>query len=396
MAAICEQEFWQLWPRLHHSGKHRPTVTLTQDALLVAGLSIRQIFDLAYRLRTIRDLYWQLATVKVKSIADLKKHLRKIHWSRVLSSHQACQIEFRSYTSRLYHEKSLLEASSDELSALGLKLSQNSAKQRLRFHLKDNQLHILLALSDQVHYRRGLRSTYQVRAPLAEHYAAALIHWYATLQQAAGRGFPSQVYIPFAGSGTFAWELISWFYDLPPSLLQQSWVSESWPSAPRQTLGFIRNNLLHSSADPKPLKIRLCERSSDQCAELSGNLQRYASAMTSPSWLACWQAAQIEHWTGDFFHDDNVWHSDQDLAVFLNPPYGLRLSEEGAAAKDYGRVAERLNVLFTRVRSLSGLILIPNDACYQMFQSRFQGKALTSLSWNQGGRHVRALYFFLA
>lgn len=395
-----------LWPRLLQATGDRPQWTETQDALILHNVSFRQLYELGFRLQTIRDLYWQVADATVKSISELKKFLERIHWDWILPSEQRyqCQVEVRSYASRLYHESSLRQIICEHLQAQGFAASSQLDGQvtalRLRFHWKDNRLFFLLALTDRPHYQRGLRRSFQVKAPLAEHFAAALIHWYAAGLQQRQMAIPSQIYVPFAGSGTLGWEYLVWYYRLPPSLLQENWISEHWPCAPQATISYLRQHLQldaerRASAD---LRLRFCEKNKQQVDELQQNLKTYGSAMQSSArWQAVWQASDIGVFAGDFFADElATWLQQRSLAVLVNPPYGLRLGDEANSSQLYARLGERLKSWASQGISLSGVILVANDACFHALQAKLANALGDVMSFNQGGKHVRALQFFLA
>jgi len=405
MVEVCQQELLALWPKLIQDRTSEPGLTLTQDALIVSSLSFRQIYELSYRLQTVRDIYWCVTKATVKSHADLLKFMTKTRWDMLLSKDQYCAVELRSYSSRLYHESSLWKMIVEQLSLQKYKVSEKDqaagSRTRLRFHLKDNRLHLLQAMTDKPHYQRGLRASFQVKAPLAEHYAAALIQWYSKSLDERNLSIPSQLYVPFAGSGTLAWEYLIWYHRLPPSLLQHDWPSETWPCAPQATIGYLRQQLQELS-DPRgeaALAVRLCEQDQQQALELQRNLDTYGEVLSSNNavWAAIWQASTFELFVGDVFADDDTtWSKDQPLAVLLNPPYGLRLGNEQEATRLYRRIGQRLEVLAGRVSHLSGLILVPNEPSFHALQGIIGNSIGPVMSFNQGGQHIRAVQFFLA
>lgn len=400
MAAICRQELEEIWPRLLLPGSPQPELSQNQDAVQVSSLSFRQIYELNERLQTVRDIYWLVRQTKVKSHADLYKFIEQTRWDLLFPADHACRIDFRSFGSRLYHEASIKQAIAERLSAKGLRLvDQAEQATRLRFYLKDDRLHLLAALNSQAHYQRGLRKSFQVKAPLAEHYAASLIHWYGAHMREHGRKIPSQLYVPFAGSGTLAFEYFTWYYGLAPSLLQRKACCESWLCAPQASISYLRQQLEEHSImrGASPLVLRFCERNAPQAAELQQNIDHLTQIMQVSSWQKIWQDMRIEAFTGDMFFDDATnWYVDQPLAVLLNPPYGLRLGEEKEAARLYRRIGQRLKTLAMRVSELSGWILVPNELSFHELQAALGSSLTAVLSFNQGGQHIRAVQFFLA
>ena len=125
-----------------------------------------------------------------------------------------------------------------------------------------------------------------------------------------------------------------------------------------------------------------------QVQEIKANIESLEKLVSLPS--------AMESKVGDFFEGELDILKGRKVLLPLNPPYGIRLShDDQSAAGFYSQLAKRVLELGHVCSQLDGFCLIPDDKAYkamrQLIGAGYQGTAHI----NQGGRHIRALYFSL-
>lgn len=83
--------------------------------------------------------------------------------------------------------------------------------------------------------------------------------------------------------------------------------------------------------------------------------------------------------------------------MFLNPPYGLRLSH-GSQHEDtrifYHRLGQRVKGFRSLFEHVEGFVLLASDDAFHGLYTAFGKENIGAVkSFNQGGRHVRAVSF---
>ena len=97
---------------------------------------------------------------------------------------------------------------------------------------------------------------------------------------------------------------------------------------------------------------------------------------------------------GDFFNCATDHLEGQKVLLPLNPPYGIRLGQKSqGSVVFYSKMADRIVAIRKACAQLQGFCLIPDEDSYKALR-----QIIGELYWktehiNQGGRHIRALYF---
>ena len=95
----------------------------------------------------------------------------------------------------------------------------------------------------------------------------------------------------------------------------------------------------------------------------------------------------------DFFETKTDFLKDKKILLPLNPPYGIRLGQKQGSVHFYSRLGERLKELAEVCAAMEGFCLVPDEASYKALRQIIGEMYRKTAHINQGGRHIRALYF---
>lgn len=428
-AGLADEAFIELSRLISHpvynQGKFSPQLSRKEGLIEINSIDLRQIPEIIWQTALCRDIELVLYKGHVGSFGEFLQAIEKLDWLQFFHAGATVNIGCEALHSRLYHETKLSKALEDHLKSLGFQATnKKEADYQIRLYQYKNTLQVSVSLAGVPLFKRGYRQHLRSNAPLAEHIAASLIHSHLHgLSDGMGQADISidglsGIYVPFAGSGTFGFEGISQLLGLLPSLGQRRFAFETMPLFPDKTLNFVKKKLLDrqenlSMLSPSgPLDLNLSQGLSVSflekdpqtfkglCADVD-QFERLFSELHHNDSFELTVHTQL----GDFFATScglglSKAESGHVLA-FINPPYGIRLKHRfQSSASFYQRIAARLIQLRENCASMSGLILLASDEAFYGFSTgikAYQGGSLgRSLSFNQGGRHIRAVEFFLS
>ena len=428
-AGLAGEAFIELSRLISHpvysQGKFSPQVTLADGLVEINSIDLRQIPEIVWQTALCRDIELVLFKGHVGSFGEFLRAIKKLDWLQFFHAGATVSVRCEALHSRLYHETKLSNALEDQLKSLGFKAaSKKESDYSIRLYQYKNTLQVALSLAGKPLFKRGYRHHLSSNAPLAEHIAASLIHFHLNgLSDRIGQVDTSidrlsGIYVPFAGSGTFGFEGISQLLGLLPSLGQRRFAFETMPLFPDKTLSFVKKKLLQRQGNlsilnpsgllglslSQGLSISFLEKDQQTfnglCADVA-QFERIFSGLQEHDNFEL----HIKKQLGDFFATSSALGLNQTesghVLALINPPYGIRLKHRfQSSASFYHRIASRLTQLLETCTSMSGLILLASDEAFYGFSAgikAYKGGSLgRSLSFNQGGRHIRAVEFFLS
>ena len=219
-----------------------------------------------------------------------------------------------------------------------------------------------LSLSGTGLFKRGQRDVTGFLAPMREDLAASLL----TLNVPNS---PYTLWLPFAGSGTYFFELerLSRGFSHPNFAQLVGVKSGLFSIPPRQ-----------SNTIPSLLKKAFLEDIHDD------SIERIQDDLTKLNFT---DIAEVKN--ADFFKTELSRFSDLDIYLPINPPWGLRLGKS-INPEFFLKIGEKISAM--KFKSVSGFVLCPDEKASKAFLKGFKGK--TSLHhFTQGGKHIRAIYF---
>ena len=224
-------------------------------------------------------------------------------------------VKIESHKSRLNNEKNLAEALQNVLTKKNIKLS-DEAKQTLYIRIEKDKVTVSLDTSGEHLHRRGY-SSYRGEAPLRETLAAYMIF---KLREVVGSGKQMTLVDPFAGSGTLLFEFLS--FNRPNLERDFSWLhfkstaklfkSPTWKKNYRWFGGAAKSKCLAFDKDEKSIvNIQKNEADFKRIFEFS-EIDLTAKVADSSEL------------------DLKPYQSKNPLWIVANPPYGMRLADDGA------------------------------------------------------------------
>ncbi len=196
---------------------------------------------------------------------------------------------------------------------------------------------------------------------------------------------PDQIVVPFAGSGTLLFE--SWLLlgQIPAFSWNPKAYLEDLPATPNATHESIRKRLRERQSTNLPPAL-LIEKDKDIAESLPAHIENFKKPLgiTSNASSLC----------ADIFESPPP--PGTRILAPLNPPYGLRLSQEGKSrpAHFYRKLGAFLKKWPTKDQDLRGFVLIPDEDSLQVMRQELgSGSVQAVQSFSQGGQHIRCLAF---
>ena len=387
--------------------KFAPEIKVDKGAIHATNVDFRQALDWTMRLRTAHDVEWLAWEGKCGSWRDLGKVCEALTASGFLPVQAQAQpsddatkvhVAVKANTSFVVTSGTIREKF---LTGLGLKSAQPGddaeAIFRFRLDLYRDRLRVLVSLAGDPLYKRGYKKHLaSAAAPLPEHQAAACIR--SALSAMENVAFDA-VYVPFAGTGTLAFEWLSAHLELGSGSFGRGYAFESFAGFPATTVAHIRKKMTEispaSAGTPAMIPLVLCvERNAEALADLRDNADHFCA-------LAGIDGKTIQVSGGDFFKADSetalriVASSGRRVLMLLNPPYGQRLKTPGDSKKYFGRIASHIVDLEVRTGvSFSGMCLIPEEPASAAFVRALKPThKSTTVHFTHGGSDMRLVVF---
>lgn len=389
-------------------GKYKfvPEFKTDKGAIHASNVDFRQALDWCMRLRTAHDIEWLAWEGKCGSWRDLGKVSEALKASGFLTVGPEAtdvHVAVKANTSFVVTSGTIRQKF---IELLGVKQTEDAGF-RFRLDLYRDRLRVLVSLAGEPMYKRGYKKHLtSAAAPLPEHQAAACVRTaLSTLEKIALEKVGLEkiafdgVYVPFAGTGTLAFEWLAAHLDLGSGSFGRSFAFESFAGIPATTVAHIRKKMSEvrtaSAGAPAILPPVLCiERNAEALSDLSDNAAHFCV-------LAGIDTKAIGVAAGDFFKTDSetalraMASSGRSILMLLNPPYGQRLKAPAEAKKYFGRIASHIVDLEVRTgASFSGLCLIPEEPASAAFVKSLKGThKTTTVHFTHGGSDIRLVVF---
>ncbi len=277
--------------------------------------------------RTAGRVFIELPTFEAHTFDDLFDAISTIDWTPWLETDSRCTIDSVSSKNSDLYSKSDIQSITKKAIISSLERSYNTshfpetgAHVPIRVVINNNQVSLRLDTSGHGLNKRGYRTRFD--APLRETLAAAMIK--------LSRWDPANDVLldPFCGSGTILIEAAMIANNIAPGA-QQSFCSEMWPIFSGDDWRLIKSQA-QDSISPIPFRIYGSDNNPDILKTARYNFKR----------------AGI----------DNIFVETKALTeiksrfdkgkIICNPPYGIRLEEQGAVHKLYAQMGHHLPTNF--------------------------------------------------
>jgi 23S rRNA G2445 N2-methylase RlmL len=373
--------------------KERPTLSLKDNCVEIANINYRELLALTMRMTTARDILWIIAEGRADSLQKLKKKLAQVPWDFYVSRGERWSVRANSRASRVFHEGIIKQLAQIELETRGCTLvPAKDADQRLDIRIDSDRIQIAVSVSGRFLFRRRYKSSFQSIAPLKEDLAAGLVRvGWGEKDFVPSSGRTVHIWIPFAGSGTLAFESILFIGQIAPEVFFGELGAESFPCTPKASTQFARKILRSkwSLNDDSSPCWHLVEMDGLQFEALQENVDFFSKRLSDFDY----KKLNINLAQSDVFSIPPPTTKTGDLLfVLLNPPYGERLSTKKAALKIYAKIGLLLSDLPKNIEVRGG-ILVPEESSLQVLTNNLQLFQTSSYAVRQGGKKISIVAF---
>lgn len=373
--------------------KFSPEFKIEKGAIRVSNVDFRQAIEWTMRSTTAHDVEWVAYEGKCNSWRDLGKACEALRGYGFLPSGDGPVSAHAGVKANASFVVSSAVIRARFCEAFGLRHDDDAAL-RFRLDLYRDRLTVLVSLGGEPLYKRGYKKHLSgAVAPLPEHQAAACIRAaFSGMTEGQGRA----VYVPFAGTGTLAFEWMVARLGAGNAFAGRRYAFDEFAGVPVASVAHIRKKL--APQKDAACRVACVERSDDVAGILRENVESFCS-------LAKIDRDRITVATGDFFKADSeaplrelvrqAGGEGSEVVVLLNPPYGQRLKAAAEARKYFARVADRLLDLEMKTgAAISGFCMIPDEAASATFVKGLRKTHDVSTShFTHGGADVRLVVF---
>lgn len=370
----------------------------------LAETHISVLTEVLLRTKCLSDIHLVLTEEKCKGKEEFKKICNNIKWNYYLNNNINVKIKVNSTASKAFHETGLKEIANPIIIPFiqGISTGEHSNEDTIiNFELYKDKLTVSMSLVGQPLYKRGYKKELKTLAPLREDLAACCIQKYFNdLKKNNIILFPDKVYVPFAGSGTFAFESHFYFENIANHYFHREFIFKKLPFFKKENYNYLLKKAAEENS--KTVKqnnyetycIDTSESAVKKCKE---NNEKYLSYAKNISNIEL----KLEIYNKDFFKNNTFITKNgfKFLFIPLNPPYGLRITNKQNAEIFYKRIAQTLNHLKehidTKDSHIGGFILCPNEETWSIFYNTLNFNLKDTYHFTQGGLDIRVCQFFI-
>jgi 23S rRNA G2445 N2-methylase RlmL len=379
---VCEDEVRSILKSFTQPGKFEPALKDDPEGIGITQLDFRQLIEIPHRLLTAQACLWTILDKHVGSFGKLDQALENLDFPIFLPEKSPVQLKVQSFQSHLYHEGKLFEQISQIFAAQGHVVQEN-APWHLLAEQRGNRFKLFLALGPYPLHHRNYKAASRHGAPLQECLAASALRWMMSLQK---DWHPDHIVVPFAGSGTLLFETWLLLAESPAFMWNPEAYLEKLPATPKATLESIRKRLPERQKSLPTAT--LIEKEKYIADALPLHVANFLKPFTTPP--------HTNTICADVFQ--SPFPSGEKILAPLNPPYGLRLTQEGKSRPlDFYRdLSEFLKKWPKKSQDLRGFMLIPDEESLLVVRQKLGSDAIQGVqSFSQGGQHIRCLSFHL-
>jgi len=296
-------------------------------------------YILALNLRTASRVGITIPEFRAPSKVALIKKLQSIPWELWINPKHPIWIYSNVEHSSVRHEGFVSDALFDAVkrcfekfgfsvkksdSAFNEKREIEYPRQRLWINLKSNVCLIRIDMVGAHLHQRGYRK-FPGKAPMLETLVAAIA-------DLAGWQGNEPLVDGMTGSGTFAIEAAMKSRKIPPGIFR-TFLFETWPSFQKKRWDYIKKQTWKEVSDEPSVPLIAVERNVDVLNMAKENAS-VAGVSENIQWIH-----------GDFFEFSPADFGTPHGLLFLNPPYGKRISTE--VAKLYNRIDKHIRKAYS-------------------------------------------------
>ncbi|HUX51433.1 MAG TPA: hypothetical protein VMW73_11585 [Spirochaetia bacterium] len=406
--------------------RSNPTISADHSRVIVRNIDYRSLLELVLRTSCAADVSLGVAHGHAENEEQLAGLLSRIEWKLFFRPDAKVLIRANSYASRLYHTGILSDSATEALERTGCAVSSDAATADhvLSLTLRHDRLQASISLAGRPLWQRGYRAELEAVAPLREDLAQAAIRRALNAFARPAAGSPEAfdlLLVPFAGSGTLAFESIIAWYQVPPFLFGDAgsprFAFERFNVGSPPSVDWLKRKLrsLLQTRLTRHLHTVMIDSYAPACDACTRNWSRFSEAIfASPGGSSDTTLRENPgpvQLTAEVRREDvllqdwsrYVGPDTKSLFIPMNPPYGRRL-RAGEVASLYKRIGRRVEELVAprneedvavrqhRLR-VCGFILCADEATWSAFLNAVPSYHCVTSHFTQGGLDIRLCIF---
>jgi 23S rRNA G2445 N2-methylase RlmL len=357
-----------------HKYKYEPKVTLLKGTVKLHRCDWRQGLEIMLRLTTAHDVEWLVLESKCNKWSEVDAILGRVPWDSILPSRDIPVHVTTDISNGFTTASGKLRENFCKISNL-IHVSEGG-KVRFKIDLRADFLKISVSLCGEPLYKRGYKAKLLATAPIAEHQAAACTRW--VLDKNLDNSPVNQVFVPFAGSGTFGFESLLVLSGSGPGAFSRHFSCDLFPCTPEASMRFFRKKISEKFTLFRGPKVTFNDINSEAVAILKENTVVFSSV------------SQFEIVEEDFFSFKTVFPDQGKTLILLNPPYGNRLAKNSSVAGLYHRLGIRLKEISeSNPGKILGGCLCPDDLSWNNFIKELKSFSPETHHFTHGGKEMR-------
>ena len=417
--ATALEEIKQILNSLWFPQKFLSECTLVKNEICIENIHISAISELIIRSQCITDI--RLVIFEGKSFGKdaFEKHCRSINWNFYIHNKMSLKLKVDSVASKAFHETGLKEILSKTIKEHVSEIvsGENTNETTCLYaDLYKDKLTVSISLSGELLYKRGYRGTLSASAPLREDAASCCILKCLQFAKKINEKYtPNSVFIPFSGTGTFAFEYLQNEFKFAPALMERGYAIQQMPLFRPESFQFLLKKAVEhctfNEAQNKKLKIFCIDNSKNANEALSENINNFKSAVLKSGFNFENDLFSQNSKLNKPFYNDNFLKMDistllnsedksfGNIFLPLNPPYGMRLGGNSDSVALYKNIASKINeiskVTKKENKNLLGFILCPSEETWSAFCRNLTNTEVETYHFTQGGMDIRVCQFYV-
>lgn len=389
---------------------------LIPRSLEVKGHKFREILeqlDLAWGVSEVwwqvlrKRLQWKQSNEPAEASGDdnlqpiIERVMREFPWQDWIPSRTSLEITAECQRSRLRNAKRVRNCILNALETADRPSPQ--ATLSIKASVFRDTLAIYLPLGFEPWSHRSYKSGLNHPASLREDYAQTIIGLMAQWLGCQPTELPDEVYVPFAGSGTFVFEYCTMRWQMGHALVAKHDLFAASPGAPKLTLDNLRKRArsrVLDAASKSPLCALAVDLEAGHCDAVGKTFNAFRALLpeAAADKLKCTVLKadffklgpqQIRH---AFKQESPRYPSDQRLCILLNPPFGERLTGH-YAPRLFEQIAKHLAQLAMEM-SFCAAAICPSATAAKAFTQQLAQAGLrwTELPFSYGSLDARVVF----
>ncbi len=368
---------------------------LLKNEIRISNIHMISAIELLMRSQCLSDIQLVISEGKTFGKPAFKKHVEEIDWDFYLNKNMSVKITLHSTASHAFHESGLKLILSDVLkNYVSEVVAGENTHETTRVYaiLYKNKLTMSISLAGEGLYKRGYREELSASAPLREDIAACCIRKALSFVNQGDEAFvPDKIFIPFSGTGTFAFELMQLYYHISPVLFARKYAVEKMPLFKQESFNYLLKKARSAGVFNKKITIECIDKSEQANASCLVNLKNVERCVMQNEFNVT-----VKH--DDFLKIDvETMAESGNMFILLNPPYGIRLGARSSTVVLYKEIAKKINAL-SRVakktrKQMLGFVLCPDEETWSVFSRQLTDAKTETYHFIQGGLDVRVCQF---